>query len=238
MGTLVVTGGSRGIGSAIAQRALADGFEVVVLDRLAPIDERVHFYEIDLSDRAAVAALAAGIAERHAVTHFVHNAGVIRPALLDQVELVDLDYLTELHLAAPIALMQAFLPAMRAEGHGRIVHVSSRAALGLETRSVYSATKAALIGLTRTWALELGPEGITVNAVAPGPVVTGMFGELVPDDPELRARIASGIPVRRLGMPEDIAHAVAFLLDARSGFVNGQTLFVCGGASVGTLSFS
>jgi len=238
MSTLVVTGGSRGIGAAICARALDDGYEVIALDRDAPADGRVAFHPIDLTDRDALARLAAELAGRHTVTHLVHNAGVIRPALLPDVELADLDYLTELHLGAAITLAKAFLPAMKAAGHGRIVNVSSRAALGLETRTNYSATKAALIGMTRTWALELGADGITCNAVAPGPVVTDMFDELVPDDDAVRHRIASGIPVRRLGHADDIAHAVAFLLDPRSSFITGQTLFVCGGASIGSLSLS
>ena len=126
---------------------------------------------------------------------------------------------------------------MRAENYGRIVLISSRAALGLATRTAYSATKAGLIGMARTWALELAPDGITVNAIAPGPIAgTAMFHDVLPDgDPRIDA-LARSIPVRRLGQPEDVARAVLFLADRNSGFITGQTLFVCGGTSVGSLA--
>ena len=115
--------------------------------------------------------------------------------------------------------------------------ISSRAALGLQTRSAYSATKAGMIGLARTWALELAPEGITVNVVAPGPIRgTRIFHDVVPAGSEREANLAKGIPVQRLGEPEDVARAVAFFLAADNGFVTGQTLYVCGGASVGSLT--
>ena len=109
--------------------------------------------------------------------------------------------------------------------------------MGLATRTAYSATKAGLIGMTRTWALELGPDGITVNAVAPGPIAgTAMFHDVLPPgDPRIDA-LAQSIPVRRLGQPEDVARVVMFLADPASGFITGQTLFVCGGTSVGSLA--
>ena len=108
--------------------------------------------------------------------------------------------------------------------------------LGLETRTSYSATKAAQIGLVRTWAMELGQHGITVNAVAPGPIVTDMFTEVVPEDSDKAEQIAKGLPVRRLGRADDVARAVMFLAAPDNGFVTGQCLFVCGGASLGSLS--
>src|SRR5579875_3499203 len=120
---------------------------------------------------------------------------------------------------------------------GRVVLISSRAALGLQTRTSYAATKAGLIGMARTWALELAPEGITVNVVAPGPIgSTEMFHDVLPaGDPRI-AKLASTIPVRRLGEPRDVSRAVLFLADPASGFITGQTLFVCGGTSVGSLA--
>ncbi len=171
-GVALVTGSSAGIGKVICEHLLRQGHEVLALARRpTPIAHpRLHSFEVDLGDRASTAALAAELAARFAITTLVHNAGLIRPALLADVQLADLDALTELHLACAITLAQAALPAMRAARFGRIVLLSSRGALGLATRSAYSATKAGLIGLARTWALELAADGITVNVVAPGPI--------------------------------------------------------------------
>jgi 3-oxoacyl-[acyl-carrier protein] reductase len=233
----LVTGGSAGIGRAICERLLGDGATVLSLDRAAgTIDHpRLHAIEVDLVDRAATAEVAADIARRFDVTTVVHNAGVIRPASLAHVQLADLDALVELHLASAIALVQSALPAMRAAHFGRIVLISSRAALGLPTRTVYSATKAGLIGMARTWALELAPEGITVNVVAPGPIRTAMFHDVIASGSERERELAASVPVRRLGEADDVARAVSFFADAGSGFVTGQVLYVCGGTSVGSL---
>ena len=233
----VVTGGSAGIGLAICHRLLDDGYEVVSLARRpSPLHQpKLHSVEVDLTDRAATAAAAAEVARRYEVTTFVHNAGVIRPALLADVSLADLDALVELHLGAAIQLVQAVLPAMRARRFGRIVLISSRAALGAATRTAYSATKAALLGLARTWALELAADGITVNVVAPGPIRTDMYHAVVAEGSEQDARLAASIPVGRIGDAADVARAVAFFAAPANGFVTGQTLFVCGGSSIGSL---
>jgi NAD(P)-dependent dehydrogenase (short-subunit alcohol dehydrogenase family) len=166
----------------------------------------------------------------------VHNAGVIRPDLIEDVKLEDVEYVTRLHLYTSILLTQGVLDAMKAKKFGRIVLISSRAMLGLETRTGYSATKAAQIGLVRTWAMELGGHGITVNAVAPGPIVTDMFTEVVPEDSDKARQIAASVPVKRLGLPDDVSRAVMFLLSPDNGFVTGQCIFVCGGASLGSLA--
>ena len=165
----VVTGGSAGIGLAICHRLLDDGYELISLARrTCPLDHpKLHSVVVDLIDRAATTAAAHDIARRFEVTTLVHNAGVIRPALLPDVKLDDLDALVELHLGCAIQLLQACLPSMRAQHFGRVVLLSSRAAVGLATRTSYSATKAGMLGMARTWALELAPDGITVNVVAP-----------------------------------------------------------------------
>jgi 3-oxoacyl-[acyl-carrier protein] reductase len=148
----------------------------------------------------------------------------------------DLHALAQLHLGAALQLVQSVLRGMKSRGFGRIIMISSRAALGAATRSAYSATKAGMIGLTRTWALELAPFGITVNAVAPGPVAgTEMFHEVIPKGSPREAALAEVIPVRRLGHSGDVARAVMFFADRDNGYVTGQTLYVCGGSSVGTV---
>ncbi len=236
-GAAVVTGGNRGIGAAIVDRLLEEGWEVISLARHLPerTHERLHSMIADCADPAALRLAAADIAERFTVLGLVHNAGVIRPAPLEEVTLDDVEHLTRLHVEAAIILAQAVLPAMKRARFGRIVNISSRGALGLQTRTAYSATKAGLIGMTRTWALELAPHGITANVVAPGPIVTDMFHEIVADGSERKQALARSIPVGRLGEPEDVAQAVAFLCDPRSAFITGQTLYVCGGTSIGSL---
>ena len=235
--TAIVTGGSAGIGKAVCQHLLADGYTVLNLSRRRSDErhERLIDCPVDLADVDATREAMAGISRRHDVTTVVHNAGVIRPALLPDVRLEDLDYLTNLHLAAGIVIVQAALAAMKKAGFGRIVIVGSRAMLGLQTRTAYAATKAAQVGMARTWAMELGPHGITVNVVAPGPIVTDMFTEVVPEDSDKAESIAAGLPVRRLGRPDDVARAVMFLVSPDNGFVTGQCLMVCGGASLGSL---
>lgn len=234
--TAVVTGASAGIGEEIARSFLADGYRVIALDRHpSHIDHHnLVGVQVDLTDRKAVEKIAVEIG-RYAPTTIVHNAGVVRSSPLEDVRLADLDELVELFLASAIGLTQACLPAMKAAHFGRIIVISSRAAVGLATRTVYSATKAAEIGMAKTWALELGPLGITVNVIAPGPIATRMFTDVVPLDGEKGKALIGSLPMRRVGTPADIARAVMFFADERNSFVTGQTLFVCGGASVGYL---
>ena len=234
----LVTGGSNGIGRAIVLSLLNAGYDVVSLDRApSPLGHpTLTTIAVDLTDTEATAAAVRTALQGGPITTLVHNAGAIRPARLAEASPDDLAALSRLHLAAPLLLAQAVLPGMRDSHFGRIVLVSSRAALGLATRSAYSATKAGMIALVRTWALELGPDGITANAVAPGPIETDMFHDILPPGDPRIAALAQSIPVRRLGRAEDVARAVLFLADPASSFITGQTLFVCGGSSVGSLA--
>ena len=236
--TAAVTGGSAGIGKAICEELLEEGYEVVSLSlRKTEIDHpRLHSIEVDLTDRAATADAVADLVRRFEVTTLVHNAGVIRPALLADVRLDDLDALVALHLGCAIQLVQAALPRMRARHFGRVVLLSSRAAVGAVTRTAYSATKAGMLGMVRTWALELAADGITVNAVAPGPIRTDMFYEVVPQGSEQERALAAAVPVKRLGEAADVARAVGFFTDPANSYVTGQVLYVCGGTSVGSLT--
>jgi len=237
--TAIVTGGSTGIGVAICRSLLDRGYEVISLARRKAgiTSPRLQSVAVDLSDPIATRQAADEIARQHAVTTIVHNAGAIREKPVDEVEVADLDALAHLHLVAPLVLVQANLPAMRDARFGRVVLISSRAVLGLAKRTAYASTKAGMLGLARTWALELAPHGVTVNVVAPGPIEeTEMFDGVLPKDSPRRAALAQSIPVRRLGRPEDVARAVAFFVDPDAGFVTGQTLYVCGGTSVGSLA--
>jgi 3-oxoacyl-[acyl-carrier protein] reductase len=235
----IVTGGSRGIGAAIAKAMLERGYQVISLALEKPdwSHPRLSSREVDLFDAKATEAAAAEIIRERRVTHIVHNAGIIRPKPIEQAMPADIAALAQLHLGSALILLGASLPRMKQERFGRVVLISSRAALGAVGRTAYSATKAGVIGMGRTWALELAPFGITVNMVAPGPIQgTHMFHEIVPAGGEREAALAAAIPVRRLGRPEDVANAVLFFAARESEFVTGQVLYVCGGASVGTLA--
>lgn len=236
--TAVITGGNKGIGAHLAEMMLEEGYRVVSVARHDPEfrHPRLESVQADLLDPAAVEAAAAEIARKHEVTHLVHNAGLIWPNLVEEAKPSDILGLTQLHLASALTLLQAFLPAMKERRFGRVLFNSSRAALGAATRTAYGATKAGMIGMARTWALELAPYGITVNVVAPGPILTDNFWGIIPKDSEQEASLASRIPVRRLGTVEDVSRAFMFFAARESGFVTGQTLYVCGGASIGSFT--
>jgi NAD(P)-dependent dehydrogenase (short-subunit alcohol dehydrogenase family) len=224
---VLVTGGAAGIGAAIADRCRADGLEAVVIDR-AGDGIIADLSDVDSTAAALERALAGG-----PITSIVNNVGAVFPAAAEDQSLAELAAAWELNLRSAMQCTQALLPSMKDAGFGRIVTISSRAALGKELRSAYAATKAGLLGLTRVWALELGQYGITANAVAPGPIATELFEKANPADSPRTKAIIDGVPVKRIGTAEDVAHAAAYLLDERSGFVTGQTHYVCGGVTVG-----
>jgi 3-oxoacyl-[acyl-carrier protein] reductase len=233
--TAVITGGNKGIGADLADRLLEQGYTVVSVARRAPekSHDRLFSVEADLLDADAVKQAAATIAKDHRVTHLIHNAGLIWPNLIEDAKPEDITGLAQLHLGSALTLLQAFLPAMKDQHFGRVMFNASRAALGAPTRTAYSASKAGMIGMARTWALELAKHGITVNVVAPGPILTDNFWGIIPKDSDREAELATRIPVGRLGTVEDVTNAFLFFCDPKSSFVTGQTLYVCGGASVG-----
>jgi len=232
-GATIVTGVSRGIGLAIARYLLSEGHEVVGMARSRPDIDGISFYEADLSDPTVTASVLAEVVSRHHVLRLVNNAGFAEITALETATPTQLDAMVAVNLRAPMQAIQAVAPGMRKAGFGRIVNIGSRTALGKPGRLIYGATKAALAGMTRTAALELAADGITVNCIAPGPVETELFAAGNPPGSQARQRFTAGIPVGRVGTPEEIAHACAYFLDARAGFTTGQVLYVCGGMTIG-----
>ncbi len=233
--TALITGASRGIGRGIAARLAADGYAILNLDQRPP-EQPVKdewYVEVDLSSPEQTERALSLVTQKRTILRLVNNVGAVRPASLEETTIADLEAVVSLNLRCAIQCAQGLLPAMKQARCGRIVNISSRAALGKELRTAYAATKAGLLGLTKTWALELAPYQVTVNAIAPGPIATELFhGANPPDSPRTQA-IIEGIPLRRLGTPADIAHVVSFFLDERASFITGQVIYVCGGLTVG-----
>ncbi len=232
---ILVTGASRGIGRSICQRLISEGYTVTGIARTRPEDwpEDMPFYIVDLAERDAVKETMAQIAAQSTYYGLVNNVGYVPTGRLEDLDTADLYKAVALNLEVNILCAQALLPGMRSLGSGRIVNIGSRAALGKPARTLYSTTKAGITGMTRTWALELAPDGITVNAIAPGPIATEFFQSANDTQSEATKHLLAGIPLGRIGQPEDVAHAVAYFMDKRCGFVTGQTHYVCGGITIG-----
>lgn len=232
----IVTGAARGIGKAIAGRLAREGANVAGLD----IDEaelRATMAEIDghavtanLRDPEAVdAAVQHAVEALGGLSIVVNNAGVARDAVVSELTLEDWDTVLELDLRSYFLMTKAALPALKETARaGRIINISSRAYLGNPGQANYSAAKAGVIGLTRALALELGRDQITVNAIAPGMIDTA-FVRSHPKADAIIERAVKSTPLRRLGLPEDIAGAAAFLASDDAGYVTGDVLHVTGG---------
>lgn len=231
----LVTGASAGIGRAIAEALLAQGRHVVNIDYRLPdwSHPQLTSLQADLTQAEATRAAGAQALRDFDVTALVNNAGATRPGTVDTQTAEDLAYVNALTLQATLLLTQACLPALRACGQGRVVNMASRAALGKTERIAYSAAKAGLVGMTRTLAMELGGDGITVNAIAPGPIATELFRQSNPEGAPRTQRILDSIVVKRMGTPEDVARAALFFLHPDNGFITGQVLYVCGGTTLG-----
>ena len=235
--TAIITGGNKGIGADLASALLQLDYTVVSLARHAPEikHKNLHSVTVDLLDPDAVSDASAKVASEFEVTHFIHNAGLIWPNLIEDAGPEDITGLSQLHLGSALTLLKAVLPSMKKNQFGRVMFNGSRAALGAPTRTAYGATKAGMIGMARTWALELAAHGITVNVVAPGPILTDNFWGIIEKDSPEQDALAKRIPVGRLGTVDDVTRAFLFFCDPANSFVTGQTLYVCGGASVGSL---
>lgn len=241
----IVTGAARGIGAAVAQRLAADGLAVALLDldeqgvldgadKIVAGGGRAIGLKVDVADEEQVNAAVAKVAEElGAPTVLINNAGVLRDNLLFKMSASDWDTVMNVHLRGAFLMSKAVQAFQTKEGFGRIVNLSSTSALGNRGQANYAAAKAGLQGFTKTLAIELGKFGVTVNAIAPGFIVTEMtkataermkisFEDLVNGS-------AAAIPVARVGQPEDIAHTASFLVSEGAGFVSGQVIYVAGG---------
>ncbi|WP_372345715.1 3-oxoacyl-ACP reductase FabG [Streptomyces sp. KL116D] len=241
----IVTGAARGLGAATARRLARDGYAVAVLDldeaacadTVAAVEKeggRALAVGVDVADADQVTAAVRRVAdELGAPLVLVNNAGITRDNLLFKMTEQDWDSVLGVHLRGAFLMSRACQAYMTAAKWGRIVNLSSTAALGNRGQANYSAAKAGLQGFTKTLAIELGKFGVTANAIAPGFIATEMTAKTADrlglsfDD--FKARAAANIPVARVGAPDDIANAVSFFAGEAAGFVSGQVLYVAGG---------
>jgi 3-oxoacyl-[acyl-carrier protein] reductase len=230
---VLITGASKGIGRAVADRLADNDFEVIGVARTAPSDFRGQFYEVDLGDRAATAEMLDAIVADRRVDAVVNNVSLQRFSYIGSIDLDDLFETYDMNVRVAVQVVQAVLPGMIDAGWGRIVNLSSVVTLGVPERTPYAASKAALDACTRIWARELAERAITVNAVAPGPIEAEAFRALSPTGSEREARVLNSIPLHRVGTPAEVAHLIATLLDEDSGYITGQILRVDGGGSIG-----
>ncbi len=241
----IITGGARGIGKAMAIKMVREGASVGLLDIMAAavsetanelraLGGKALGVKVDISRREQVIpAVEQILAQFGRVDILMNNAGIVKPALLEDVKDGDWDEVVGTNLKGTFFCTRAVLPFMKKVRYGKIINISSRTSLGKELRTVYGATKAALIGVTRTWALELAPFNINVNAIAPGPIATELFTAANPADSPRTQAIINEIPLKRIGQPEDVANLAAFLASGESSFITGQVIFLCGGLTVG-----
>jgi NAD(P)-dependent dehydrogenase (short-subunit alcohol dehydrogenase family) len=233
----LVTGATKGIGRALVERLHKRGERVIGVSRNPDDSFPDILVTADLSNPTQRRDALAGIVGQYLVTRLVNNVGFNQMQALEDITTDMYQKVMDTNLAALVDATQLVCPTMRRLGQGRIVNISSRSLLGRFGGSVYSAAKAAMVGFTRSWALELANQGITVNCVAPGPISTDMFERNNPQGSESRKRLTQSVPMGRMGTPDEVADLIDYLLSDGASFITGQTMFVCGGSSISQQHF-
>lgn len=231
--TYLVTGATKGIGKAISDELFLHGHNVIGIARnIDNIDFQGQLFSCDLSNIEQTEETLTLISKSFVIDGIVNNSGISLPQPLGQITLQALEYAWNLNVRAAIQVTQHFVEQLKEQRFGRIVNIGSRAIYGAKDRTAYSAAKSALVGCTKTWALELAEFSITVNCIAPGPIETELFRKTRPVGSLAEKIILDGIPLGRIGMPKDVANVVSFLLSDNSSFITGQVINVDGGASL------
>ena len=233
----LITGASKGIGRAISDLLIEQGQSVIGIARNPDPTFKGKLFLADLSDATSRSQVFKEIAQSFPIDRLVNNIGFNQLQGLADITAQNYQKIIDLNLTLALELTQAVLPSMLALGQGRVVNIASRSMLGRKNSSVYAAAKAGLVGFTKSWAIELAPSSITVNCVAPGPIETEMFNRNNPMGSPGRKSMMDSIPMNRLGDPREVASAVVYFLSKDASFTTGQTIFVCGGASISQQHF-
>jgi len=230
----LITGASRGIGRATAERLARQHHRVVGLARRKPTNGFPgRFCEVDLGDGKATEAVLHELVKEEPFDMLINNVGMVHSTSLGLISSSELTEAVEMNLRPALQAAQALVPIMKRGKWGRIVNISSLTVLGARNRVSYAAMKAAMISFTRSWALELAIDGITVNCIAPGPTESELFRANNPIGSEAEQRLLAATPLGRIAQPEEIAAGICYFLSEEAGIVTGQTLFIDGGMSIG-----
>ena len=236
----IVTGAGKGIGRAIAERLVADGFYVLLVDQDRVAGEKAveeignkdaAFFQADISNEAQVKALFSEADKLYGrIDVLVNNAGIIRDNMIWNMEAVDFDLVIQVNLKGSWLMCREAAIRMKEKQQGRIINIASRAWLGNRGQTNYSASKAGVIGMSRALALEMGKYNVAVNVVAPGLIETPLTASI---KKEALDKLIAAQPTKTMGKPEDVAHTVSFLASPKTSFITGQTFYVDGGKSIG-----
>lgn len=234
--TALITGATKGIGRSIVE-TLATQYDIVGIARFPDSTFPGKLFTADLENEIETNEILNRITAEYKISILINNVGFNHLESLGNIAQESYEKILHLNVKTCLDVTQHILPGMKQLGNGRIINMGARALLGRKNSSVYAAAKSAIVGFTRSWALELAPFGITVNCVSPGPIETEMLAKNVPIGSDYREQVINSIPLKRIGTVEEVSSLVNYLTSPQAGFITGQNIYVCGGSSIAFQEF-